>query len=68
METTNFTAEQLENWVAYEAVRKGGRWNMFDPNARAATGLDRDEYTFVMRNFSALKAAAESHGPLSPAS
>ena len=59
MTTTNFTPEQLEAWKAYERVRKGGRYNMFDPRARKATKLSGDEYSFVMHNFSELKAAVE---------
>lgn len=54
-----FTKEQLSDWRAYERVRKGGRYNMFDPRARQATGLDSRDYVFVMDNFSALKVAAE---------
>lgn len=28
-----FTVEQLNKWKAYERVRVGGRYNMFDPRA-----------------------------------
>lgn len=56
---SNFTAQQLDDWRAYEMVRKGGRYNMIcDPRAREATGLERDEYLFVLENFSELKEAA----------
>lgn len=55
---TEFTQAQIATWVAYEAVRAEGDYNMFDPRARQLTGLTKDEYTFVMTNFSALKAAA----------
>jgi hypothetical protein len=54
-----YTESEIENWKAYEAVRSEGRFNMFDPNARALTGLSRADYGFVMDNYSALKAAAE---------
>lgn len=54
-----FTLEQLANWRAYEEVRLGGEYNMFDPRARASTGLTSEEYSFCMKNFSALKAANE---------
>ena len=53
-----FTKEQLAHWKRYERVRRGGRWNMFDPAARNATGLDRDEYLFVMKNYEALEEQA----------
>ena len=55
-----FTAEQIADWKRYEKVRKSGRHNMFFPEARRATGLDAERYAFVMKHFSALKAAAES--------
>ena len=54
----DFTKEQIANWEAYEEVRKGGRYNMYDPNARSLTGLTREEYSFVMKHFSELKEAA----------
>ena len=54
-----FTTQDIADWKAYERVRKGGRWNMFDPRARHATSLSLERYVFVMENFSALKAAAE---------
>lgn len=55
-----FTAKEIKDWRACERVRQGGRWNMYDPRARAATGLTREEYGFAMSNYSELKAAAES--------
>ena len=61
MPTTNFTPKQLENWKSYERVRKGGRYNMYDPRARRLTGLNGDEYSFTMANFGILKATVESN-------
>ena len=49
-----FTNQQLQNFKKYVRVQMGGRYNMFDPRARAATGMDEDEYIFVMDNYSAL--------------
>ena len=57
-----FSAEQVDNWHAYEEVRASGRFNMFDPNARALTGLSREEYMFTLKNYSGLKAAAKLEG------
>lgn len=54
-----FTEQQLADWEDYEDVRQDGSWNMFDPRAREATGLSRDRYLFVLRNYSELKAAVE---------
>ena len=62
-EKTSFTADQIADWRAYEKVRKGGRYNMFDPMARRATGLGPQQYSFVMQHFSELKNAAESKEP-----
>lgn len=55
-----FTKEDLADWKAYEKVRTGGRWNMFDPRARKATRLSSERYLFVMHWFSELKAAIEN--------
>ena len=44
-----FTKKQLENWKIYEEIRQYGRWNMFSPHARMATGLSREEYLFCVR-------------------
>ncbi len=54
-----FTNQQLQNFKKYVRVQMGGRYNMFDPRARAATGMDKDEYIFVMENYDALKKASE---------
>ena len=54
-----FTEQEIENWRAYEEVRAEGRYNMFDPNARALTGLSRADYGYCMDNYSELKAATE---------
>ena len=40
---------------AYEGVRRYGAWNMFDPEARAATGLEKDKYVAIISNYNALK-------------
>ena len=53
-----FTDRQINNWRKYEKVRKAGRYNMFTPQAMNAVGLDRDDYIFVMENFTELQTAA----------
>lgn len=55
---SKYTQKQIENWKEYEKVRREGRFNMFDPNARALTGLSREEYTFCIENYDALKQQA----------
>ena len=57
-----FTNQQLQNFKKYVRVQMGGRYNMFDPRARAATGLDKDEYVFVMENYDKLKEASKKKG------
>lgn len=54
-----FTNQQLQNFKKYVRVQMGGRYNMFDPRARAATGMDKDEYVFVMENYDKLKEASK---------
>jgi hypothetical protein len=56
---TTFTKEQIHAWKCYEEVRLSGHYNMFDSRARISTGLDTKTYTFVMKNYSELKEAAQ---------
>ena len=57
-----FTNQQLQNFKKYVRVQMGGRYNMFDPRAMAATGMDKDEYIFVMENYDKLKEASKKKG------
>ena len=41
-------------YIKYERVRRSGLYNMFDPNARALTGLSKEDYVWVMENYSEL--------------
>lgn len=52
-----FTEQQLADWKNYEQVRKSGHYNMYFPQAREATGLSGERYSFVMDNYSELKSA-----------
>lgn len=58
-----FTEEQIANWRQYERVRKSGKFNMFEPIARAATGLERNDYLFCMDNYPELRLQAEGKAP-----
>lgn len=49
-----YTRQELENWIRFERVRQSGLYNMFDSNARLSTGLSKEEYTFVLRNYDSL--------------
>ena len=55
-----FTKNQINSYKSYEQVRKSGAYNMFDSRARLSSGLTKEEYLFVMENYSELKNAAES--------
>ena len=57
MSTITITPQTLEHWVKYEKVRASGRYNMFDARARAATGLERDDFLFVIEHFDELEQA-----------
>jgi hypothetical protein len=52
---TKFTPQQLKHFAAYEKVRSSNRYNMMDPRARRATGMERDDFLFVIENFEALQ-------------
>ena len=51
-----FTVQQILNFRKYLRVQMNGDYNMFDPRARAATGISREDYIFVMEHYSELKA------------
>jgi hypothetical protein len=56
----DFTKQQIHNFRLYERVRSAGHYNMFSSQARLATCLDKDEYLYVMENYSQLKEASEA--------
>lgn len=59
METqAKFNDVQIENWRAFEDVRSSGAFNMYDPAAIECSGLEKEDYQFVMRNYDALKEQA----------
>ena len=55
-----FTDEQISHFRAYERVRSGGRYNMWDFRAVIATGLTQEQYFFVMSNFDQLREQAQA--------
>jgi hypothetical protein len=55
-----YTNKQINNYKSYEIIRRSGAYNMFSPQARLSTGLTKEEYLFVMDNYSELKEAAEA--------
>lgn len=44
-----------EDFKEYEEVRKSGKYNMFDPNARLSTSLDRGQWVEIMTNYNKYK-------------
>ena len=57
--TKTFTPEQLKNFAQYVRIQRGGRFNMFDPNARKMTSQSTAEWVFNMEHYEALEAAAK---------
>ena len=45
------TKKQFE---AYLRVQKSGKYNMFDPQAKAATGLEKDTYLMIIDKYDML--------------
>lgn len=43
-----YSPQQLQNWLAYEAVRSSGKYNMFQADARIASGLTIAQYQHCM--------------------
>jgi hypothetical protein len=50
-----FTLEQMMAFRSFVKVQKSGRYNMFDPRARQATGLSKEAFCFVMDNYDAME-------------
>ena len=41
-------------WEAYRIVQDMGLYNMFSPEAVRDSGLDKDTYLFIMKNYDEL--------------
>ena len=52
MELKSEKAKQC--YIKYEKVRKSGLYNMFDKRAIALTGLSKDDYFWVIKNYNKL--------------
>ena len=44
-----------EKFDKFEAVRKSGKYNMYDPGARYGTGLTEKEWKTIMKDYGKLK-------------
>ena len=48
-----------EQWDEYRDVQDSGLVNMFTPDARAMTSLTKQEWLYVLKNYSELKTKYE---------
>ena len=48
-----------EEWKAYRDVQDGALYNMYTPEAVRETGLDKETYFTIIKNYSALKEKYE---------
>ena len=61
MMETIFTKEQFEDFKRYCKVQKSGKYNMFDPRARQQTGLTKERFLFVIKNYKGLSETADNN-------
>tara|TARA_R100000656_G_C3949035_1_gene128080 strand:+ start:422 stop:751 length:330 start_codon:yes stop_codon:yes gene_type:complete len=40
-----------DHFIAFESVRRYGKWNMYDPTAKKATGLEEGIYLEIIENY-----------------
>lgn len=59
IKNSRYTEKDIVDWHAYERVRAGGKYNMFDPRARMMTGLSQDRYIFILENYSRIQDQIE---------
>ena len=51
MSELKVSAEQFEE---YREVQESGMYNMFDPQARMMTSLDKKEWIYILQNYEIL--------------
>ena len=44
-----------EQWNKYRDIQISGMYNMFDPNARTMTDLTKQEWIYIIKNYTQLK-------------
>ena len=49
-----------EEWIQYKTVQDSGLHNMFSPEAIRESGLDKDVYLTILKNYSSLEGKYES--------
>ena len=50
----------IEDWETYLIVQESGLYNMFSPDAIRESGLDKDTYMTIVKNYSALEEKYEN--------
>jgi len=55
MDINRYSDRDIVDWRTYERVRLTGYYNMFDPRAREMTGLTRERYIFILKNYSGIQ-------------
>ena len=58
-DTTMLVTVSKDDFNSFLDVRNSGDYNMYDPNARAMTGLTKQEWIHIMKNYSELKTKHE---------
>ena len=48
-----------EQFQQYRDVQDSGMFNMFDPQAQDMTSLNKEEWIYIIKNYSELKAEYE---------
>jgi hypothetical protein len=56
---SKFNKVQMAQFDRYVQVQKSGKYNMLDPMAGAAAGLDKEEHLFIIRNYGAMARQKE---------
>lgn len=51
MSELKVSAEQFEE---YREIQESGMYNMFDPQARMMTSLDKEEWIYILQNYEIL--------------
>ena len=61
--TTQFRPDQLANFKEYVRIQRKGKFNMFDPRARAQTLQSVKEWVFNMKHYEELEQAVKETNP-----
>ncbi len=51
----------LEDFESYEEVRNNGNYNMMDARAIEESGLDKDRYFYIIKNYNEIQEKYEEN-------